>query len=144
MMCCFMVYRQIDPKIKAKYWINLLKSLQKGHLSFIRMGQIITVDLMDSWSALFLSFEILRPSGWLRYATHLSNWLMDSDWSAADQNLKQTLSRQIDMPESDFMNPFQLFPITRLLHFGPYLCPEVCIKAIHGKPGDRAQWKELH
>lgn len=30
------------------------------------------------------------------------------------------------MPSGAFMNPFQLFPITRLLHFGPYLCPEVC------------------
>lgn len=46
--------------------------------------------------------------------------------SSADQNSKQTFSRQIDMPESAFMNPFQLFPITLLLYFGLYLCPEVC------------------
>lgn len=29
------------------------------------------------------------------------------------------------MPERTFMNPFQLFPMTLLLHFGPCLCPEV-------------------
>lgn len=32
----------------------------------------------------------------------------------------------MDLPESAYMNPFQLFPITRLLHFGPYLRLEVC------------------
>lgn len=30
------------------------------------------------------------------------------------------------MPDSTVMNLFQVFPITRLLQLGPYLCPEVC------------------
>lgn len=76
---------------------------------------------MDSWADSSLSLK--RPQ-----VCSVSFQLAEtnSDLSDADHNSKQTFSRQIDMPDSAFTNPFQVFPISRLLHFGPYLCPDVC------------------
>lgn len=64
-------------------------------------------------------------SSWLKYI---------ADRSAAEQNSKQTLRRQIEMPESTFVNPFQLFPITRLLRFRGHI---TVLRPIHGKLRER-------
>lgn len=79
----------------------------------MRTREITAVDISSS---LFKSPGAKWPAQVCFASFQLAE--MDEVWSAADQNSEQTFTRKIDMPESAFMNPFQLFPITWLSHFG--------------------------
>lgn len=102
--------------------------------------------LVRTWQILDLArlcrLKFRGPSGWLRYAACFSNWLK---WiQNTELNSKQPVSRQMDVSESTFKNPFQLCPITLLLHLGPHLCPEVCSSRPYMESQETEQWKELH
>ncbi|MED6244603.1 hypothetical protein ATANTOWER_018036 [Ataeniobius toweri] len=67
---------------------------------------------------------LLSTQRFLDQSIRFSSWLKQVDiGSVTHRNSKQTLSREIDRPDSAALNPFQVF---FLLPVGPYLCPEVC------------------